>query len=285
MQIEGLQPFFIVSPGRSGSTLLRKLLMNGGQVHVPPESDAFLIQTIKAYPVRRKLSWLMQCEQLAEQYRDSALPAFWQFSPETYKEHLLETPVHLQTLYTQLWSLHDTHRKVFNSKAHLIGDKTPLHSEWAKWLHRVSPHSGFVFMTRDIREVIASRKRHFAESTKQAFLRYAYAWKAMSSFQATHPDLYLWLQYENLVCQPESELNRVCGFIGINFSDSMLSSENVPQGDTHLPHHQAVFKSLNNERLNQGRMQLSQEEIAQIRALAKRYHLPDHVFHHQSDPQ
>src|SRR6478735_6678781 len=50
-------PFFILSAGRSGSTLLRKLLLTNVPVNIPPESDDLIPKLIKFYLRYNHKSW------------------------------------------------------------------------------------------------------------------------------------------------------------------------------------------------------------------------------------
>jgi len=50
-------PFFIISPGRSGSTFLRKLLMLDEQINIPPESYECIPKSIKFYILNDSIKW------------------------------------------------------------------------------------------------------------------------------------------------------------------------------------------------------------------------------------
>ena len=53
---EPLEPFFVVGPGRSGSTLLRRILQAGPGVHIPPENHGLRFAS-RAFRRRRHLCW------------------------------------------------------------------------------------------------------------------------------------------------------------------------------------------------------------------------------------
>ena len=122
-------------------------------------------------------------------------------------------------------------------------EKTPSHifqiSEILDWF----PDARAVGMIRDPRDSLASKKnrrqglatneRVAEHRRKSMHLQLGYdifldamslrsAVRAGQAVEASHPDRFLTVQYEELVREPESVVGRVCEFLGLEFDDGML---------------------------------------------------------------
>jgi len=53
---ELINPFFIIGSGRSGNTLLRRVLFNHSKLHIPPET-LVLGHVIKLFNIHRNMAW------------------------------------------------------------------------------------------------------------------------------------------------------------------------------------------------------------------------------------
>lgn len=254
--------------------------MAGNEVHIPPESDDFMPKTIIEHLSTRKNSWLIQTDHLVKRYTNSQLRNYWEVASEELKEHLLLTPIHQQNLYTKIWSLHAMHKAKFNESALVLGDKTPLNSESPFWLNKVSPNSKFIFLLRNVFDTVASRKTAFDESIPSAFKRYANTWKSMSKFKRQHGELVRQVFYEDLVNSPSETMQSICDFLGLTYSDKMLSADELPHGDGDLAHHAELYKRINTSAIGKGALSLNEQEILQITKWSKKIGLPSQLYKH-----
>lgn len=252
--------------------------MEGGEVHIPPESDDFIPKTMLEHLLTRKRSWLIQVDFLVERYSSSALEQFWKISASELKEHLLETPSHQQNLYTKLWGLHDLHRIKYNPSATRLADKTPLLSEWPAWLQLVNPKSNFIFLVRNIFDTIASRKKAFNESNDQSLLRYTNSWKSMKKFQRRHPGIVRILHYEDLVISPERKMTELCEALDLHYDSTMIDSSGSPMGDGGLEHHQGLKNKINDSSVGKGKDSFSEIEKAIIVRKVKKLGIPNDLY-------
>jgi hypothetical protein len=282
LQIEGNQPFFIVSAGRSGSTLLRRMLCAGQDAHIPPESDDFLVNTALSHLKTSRLSWLNQCAFQAELYAATSLQQFWNISEKEYQEYLLSTPVHQQTLYAKIWALHHLHKRKFQPAAVRIGDKTPLLSEWIPLLHSVSPNSKYIYLKRDIRDIIASRMKHFEESVDQAFRRCIFSHRSIYKSSRIPEISIMSVQYENLVLKPEDVMASICRFLDLRFKPEMLEPGFQLVGDISLPHHRSVSNPIDSANIGKWRAQLSEQDCSRIGALLRKHRFNESEAYYQS---
>ncbi len=99
------------------------------------------------------------------------------------------------------------------------GQKTPRLVRYGGLLKRHFPTARFVHVIRDPRAVAHSLKRSNVHRSNALYA--ARRWRHdVDAGLALDPVLEI--HYESLVSQPESELRRVCAFLGLDFSEGML---------------------------------------------------------------
>jgi hypothetical protein len=88
---------------------------------------------------------------------------------------------------------------------------------WSPWR---SASTGFLYLVRDSRAVIASelrRNQPLAEAMEKHF-----KWAArFERLAVSHPERTLVVHYENLCAKPELELRRICRWIGLGYEAGM----------------------------------------------------------------
>ena len=76
-------PIFIVSAGRSGSTLLRKLLIQTGYFNIPPESGDFLPSAAKIYIKNMFRPWRIKKMKILELIDNTPELKIWDMDTRT----------------------------------------------------------------------------------------------------------------------------------------------------------------------------------------------------------
>ncbi|MGI8873681.1 MAG: sulfotransferase family protein [Egibacteraceae bacterium] len=117
----------------------------------------------------------------------------------------------------------------------LLSEKTPSNALVARSLLDCLPGSRFIFVVRDPRAVIASMFAVGRRAATKAVaappytrsLRHAIAavrryLDAGYDALAAHPDRTLLVVYENLVRRPVTATERLCAFLGVDWSESMV---------------------------------------------------------------
>ena len=101
----------------------------------------------------------------------------------------------------------------------LLVEKTPRHVYAIDIARELAPESKFIAMVRDGRDVVSSLM-HRGASFESALQR----WKNDNQpiIENWGKDDVLVLRYEDLITQTETEIGRVCAFLGIPFEDGML---------------------------------------------------------------
>jgi len=151
--------------------------------------------------------------------------------------------------------------------ARLWGEKTPGHALWLPQIRDLFPRARVLFMVRDPRDVLVSYDDRWNRGRRDT--EYLISTAALLKFYLVHllhhpgfpPEQIHWVKYETLTAQPSAELERICGFLGIDFEPSMLAfynqHENVeqdmaeggyhlflrkPATTDHIGRHQKVFR-------------------------------------------
>lgn len=186
------RPVFVMSPVRSGSTLLRVLLDGHSQLHAPHELHI------------RRLT-VGHSTRLAEQSM-AALDL-----ERGDLEHLLWDRV--------------MHRELVRAKKPYIVEKTPSNAFAWQRISACWPDARYVFLLRHPVSIAQSwyeahpAKRDREEAAADA-LRY------MKAVEGARKGLTgLTVRYEDLTADPEAELRRVCEHLGLEFEPGMLNWE------------------------------------------------------------
>ncbi|MEU9832395.1 sulfotransferase [Streptosporangium sp. NPDC048047] len=183
-------PIFILSPVRSGSTLLRAMLNAHPMLHAPHELHVRRLSVGLTTPLAARAM-----EALGHNQADL--------------EHLLWDRV--------------LHRELVRSgKAHIV-DKTPANAFAHRRIATCWPDARFVFLLRHPASIAASwheaspDRRTPHEAALDA-LRYM---KAVERARGDLPGLTV--RYEDLTADPEAETRRICDFLGIPWEPVMLA--------------------------------------------------------------
>jgi hypothetical protein len=112
------------------------------------------------------------------------------------------------------------------------GDKTPSYLQELHLLERVFPDAQYVHLVRDGRDTALSflamrRRPRFNIARPRGLATFASQWQLEveegRELGSRIPDRYHELRYEDLVREPQSELERVCEFLGLEIEPSMLA--------------------------------------------------------------
>ncbi|HEX5197392.1 MAG TPA: sulfotransferase [Gaiellales bacterium] len=192
-------PLFLVSSERSGSTLMRLMLDHHPGIAFASETD-FVVERVsdagERPPVMEYADWL------------TTVRAF---------DYKIDRSLDYDDL------VNDFLRQKQRSSA----DKPLVGATVHRQFHRLRflwPNARYIHLIRDPRDVSRSvTQKGWAGNVYQA----AEFWiNAEGCWDALLPHLdsgqFVELHYEDLVTRPQSELARVCGFIGVEFDPSML---------------------------------------------------------------
>jgi hypothetical protein len=125
------------------------------------------------------------------------------------------------------------------------GDKTPSYMQELGLLERVFPDAQYVHLVRDGRDAALSflamrRRPRFNLARPRGFATFASQWRleveSARELGRRIPERYHELHYEQLVREPQAELERVCDFLGLAFEPAMLAYHEVLDASTLQDH-------------------------------------------------
>lgn len=211
--------FFIIGTGRSGTTLLQAMLSSHSQLLVPPETRFFALFD----PAKHFTDPLF--DELVEKYLRSCTQHWWwldlgldsdAFRGEVHKGMRSSREIFL-------WMLQQLPTGSGKSK---VGEKTPGHWMFADRLLAWFPQAKFIHICRDPRDVVVSLRNQCWWIPKSVMSSAMYCRMALEELkllaQKLGPQRFFVLRYETLVGQPESELRRLCRFLGEDYEPGML---------------------------------------------------------------
>jgi Sulfotransferase family len=216
-------PFFIVGNDRSGTTMLRLIVDRGPEAAVPPES-MFLTDFAPAFEAGGPRD-AHAAARLMRQVWEHPKVRLWQLraEPPAVPEGLSGEDAYRFIAAAPFEAYAALHGKA------RWGDKTPHYVHHVDHLLRLWPRARFVVLVRDGRDVALSlRRMPFGPNNAWAAAQWwARGIRAGGRAAAEHPEAVLTIRYEDLAQRPGDEVRRLCGFLGLSYSDDMLALEHV----------------------------------------------------------
>lgn len=273
---EGYAPFFIIGSGRSGNTLLRRILNNHSALYIPPETYVLgrSIRQSLRYP---QMSWpdlagLMysnfEFHPEFETFEISSLGALYQ-AVSKVKKHERSIAYLLNAFYEQYRIEHGLTSKRW-------GDKTPQNTYVLHELHAVFPDAKFIHILRNPYDAIASYvKSGIYSDVESAAKRWRTSVEDVFMFVEKYPESCIEILYDELVTYPMESIERLCVFLEIDYEPGMLSEIGAnAMGDVSMRrHHKRVMKPIDTKRIGAGFKELESEDIKRIaKVLVASYH-------------
>jgi hypothetical protein len=195
---------FVISPPRAGSTLLQRMMGAHAEIFTHPEPH--LITPIAHLGVYGSVDKAPYDHINAAE----AVKAFVEDLPGGEQDYIDALRAYTDTLYGRMLS---------TSECRYFLDKTPANALVLPFLQRLYPDAKYVVLTRHPLAVFSSYANSFFNGdwhTAHAFNpiveRYV---PAMATFLRERPVPLLHLAYEDLVMEPEPQLERVFAFLGL----------------------------------------------------------------------
>jgi hypothetical protein len=226
-----LPEVFIVSSGRSGTTLLVSILNASEQIYVPYESDFIA----RAYPHYQHKENFTEADykQISKIFKLSAKQDGWGMS-EDYVVGLLHenAPQTFAEVNSVIYRAFHQQEKTDSLQ---WGIKAPVLIASLDRIHQVCPNAKIVHVIRDGRDVYLSYKKiHESSEIKfgpKGVIENALYWvdglRRVEDFlklNLTHQ--FFELRYDDLLNNPESILMQLCAFLEIEYKSSMHENFN-----------------------------------------------------------
>lgn len=246
---------FILSTGRTGSTLLSSML-NMHQNIISTSEEPFAYNLFPKY--QNKTNWTD--ETIRESCFDFFLFSAGKLEPQfgkkddlyqILKEHqeILTGDLAIKLSYLAFMPFKD------KSLVNTIVDKELKSHFIVKRLSQFYPQAKFIVLTRDPRDnALVKRKRDLKKNQNRTYYLLSKIWdyeyssllKKLSRIDSTR---YIIVKYEDLVSEPEKTLSRITQFLSLNYDANMLN-----------------YDSTFNEKLSSGKETLNPKTISHLEA-------------------
>jgi Sulfotransferase family len=252
---------FIVGLPRTGSTLTRGMLNASPLIWVAGESHYFDAPIWLG--TRRRPGFRRRVHRAGDLRTDEGIgrvvDMIWRLEGKSFWARLNETvdrgrfEADLRASERTDRALLDLAMGAFARGRRIRGEKTPEHIHAVPTLLDWFPNARVVHTFRDPRAVYVSLRRkevparlgglgRLARRLGPIFDGYAISnlvksWRTVAAlhrrYETQYPGRYLLIRFEELVAEPRSTVERLCDFLGIDFSEEML--EQVVHNSSYLP--------------------------------------------------
>jgi hypothetical protein len=202
---------FLIGSPRSGSTLTARMLGANAAIFAPPETH--LLTPLAHLGFYANVERAPYDPIITRQGAHELV----QTLPGGEDDYLAAMRACSDTIYRRL--LDASGRK-------LLLEKTPAYALVLDFLAKLYPHASYLVLTRQPLAVWSSYVESFFDGDQEAahannplLERYV---PAIARFLREQPVRLLHVRYETLVAEPEAEMRRICGFLGIGFEPGMV---------------------------------------------------------------
>lgn len=257
----------IMGSGRSGNTLLRRLLMEGANIYFPPESYVLGAVSISAI-MNPRLSWREQVDLIVSAFEYQQ--EFDKFPVESLRQFAIRAkkwPLNNKRDVGKLVvELYRYLGEASGQKTEWVGDKTPLNILNIGLINWLFPMGNFIYIKRDGVDVVNSYvKSGLYGNYEEAAERWISSGKIWRRFRRKlKSKRFIEISYEELVESPSEIVNKISiqfGFpkrnIELNISQDM--------GDVNaLRHHEKVMNKVDMSSIGKGRKVVTINDLGGI---------------------
>ncbi len=244
---------FIGGCGRSGTTFLGSILGTNPSCLVVPET--IFKTTIMTDPHTNK----QDIYALFEKIKKSKQFRYWRVDPSSIDPKSIESYAELLLNIIHLYN-----QKANKQKYDTWIDHTPNNIMHTKLLLDLFPEAKFIHIVRDGRAVANSVMPldwgpNTIHSSSQTWInRLSFGLAAESKLG---PEKIIRIRYEDLVLNMEVTLNKICKFLGIEYSQEMLEANGFIKTKYTEMQHRLVGKQADISRVNQWKKELTPRQI------------------------
>lgn len=260
------QLVFFVGRGRSGTTLLSKILNTHPQISIAPEG--LFIRNL--YHKYKNVHWNQN--RLRAFINDVFLERkmdYWEVDEVEFKNKYVEKFSDTKSFEEACLNVYRCYALFQNKPGDVVlGDKNPHYSLYIRQLKTLYPDALFVHLVRDYRDNVLSFKNVDFDVNNTAAL--AKRWnifnKKIISSLRTFPNHYYRLSYENLVADPETTLQALCKYLSIPYDRRMLSFY-IYQKNEKRPWHKNIKKPLSSAHLYRWKSKMISSDLSKVESI------------------
>ena len=267
-KLDDIRMAFIVSRGRSGSTLVQSILDAHPNICAPIEAK-FVLHLATRY--KKTTDWNnREIERfINDLYTNRKFRLFWGVSRKELS--LLFERYEVSSFKDACKVVYLSHHSMFEKKAiGLVVDKNPLYSIFIPSILSVFPEARFVHLIRDAR---AATYSHLASLRQKNIPQLAQEWKILNK-AIEHQKLNglncYTLQYEKLAHNPETEFDGLFKFLEIPFTTDLLDAHKTIKEKIAnnkylaLKHHQGIGHAIHVDQISSWETELSKKDVVLI---------------------
>ena len=216
---------FLVSRGRSGSTLLQSILDAHPNICAPLESK-FALHLNNKY--RKTTDWNKKTinEFITDVYSNRKFRLFWGVNPEELRT--LFSNYEINSFSDACKIVYLSHHSMFDKDdIKLIIDKNPFHSRFVTDLLNIFPEAKFIHLIRDPRAVTYSHIKslnHININLALATTEWLYLNNLIEGVKLKSPDIFYEIKYEHFIANPKEELIKLFHNLNLPFLPELLSA-------------------------------------------------------------
>lgn len=259
------QPLIFVSAGRSGTTLLRSMLVMGQQIAIPPEGFAIPYAALQ-YQAMQEQSWYNLTRLIVSLFEAPAHFSTWDMNMQPLYSATRSLPKDERSLARILDIIYAHYGRMHFPQATMWGDQSIENARRLRWVMAVFPDAKYLSILRDGRDVVASymemgRGFHWAmdrwHSSVQA-ARYAQQHLPSTNF--------LEIRYEDLTTDPSTVLRQISSFAGIDYNEAMLDYWQSETTEKDQKVHPNLGKPLFQSSVGRWKERISPEQADEMKA-------------------
>ena len=257
-------PLFIIGSGRSGNTLVRRVLMATGEIFIPPETFV-LGDIIEGWARGSLLTWRERVWLFCAYFeKHRHFHTFGHDTLNAFASDAIGWPKsrrNLPTLIDGFYRYLDQSDTATNMSR--WGDKTPYNTFHLDAIDAAFPNAQYLWLVRDGRDVALSYvEAGLFDDFPEAAVRWSAANEACAQLARRKGRSVRRQPYEELVSSPETVFAEVCAWAGLPFRPQMLTEPTKPLGDVEaLAHHSNVTRPISPASIGRWRDRLGPEEL------------------------
>jgi hypothetical protein len=267
--------FFIISAGRSGSTVLRKQLMKETNVHLPPESEDMIPKMAEILLNNKSEHFENKVDLVINFLSNQSYIKFWSIDLNRLKKELLLIPKSNQKIDSIIYEIYKQHYLSSSNNSNntklLIGDKSPFLNYYLEHINILFPKCKVIYLIRDPRSVVASYIEERNYSFEKALNRWKSSIYTYRKYKKIFDSRIMEISYERFVKDPEKIMNQLVDFLGAAKNDVINEPSEKILGDISLSHHRNVNNPINADSLHKWKLVLTDKQVSIIEKMAPKH--------------
>lgn len=281
-----LQPFFILSNPRSGSSLLRVICDSHSHMTVPPECGFLEWWHEKYGDWKCSDNNSLRLEEYCNDLSSSRKIETWRLDFDFFKENVIKMAPMNYSEISELVYLSFGYKRKNDLKA--WGDKNNYYLHRTALLKKLYPFAKFIFLIRDGRDVatsymdldVSNNANPYAPNLPTNIEEIAKEWeinnqKILDFIESLRKDQKLIIRYEDLVRGLEEKCKEICDFLELDFDKKMLeyfklNKELKLEPEQTLAWKKKTLKSPDKLRIGKYKRILSAEEIIKFNSISEK---------------